>query len=52
MHGERNELIVRAAIQGGCERILRENLQDGRKIRGVKVMNPFRSTSPKRPNRS
>ncbi len=43
-----DSLIVSAAIQGGCERILSEDLQDGRKIRGVKVMNPFHALGGKR----
>lgn len=37
-----DSLIVSAAILGGCERLLSEDLQHGRKIRGVKIMNPFR----------
>jgi predicted nucleic acid-binding protein len=42
-----DSLIVSAAIQGGCERVLSEDLQDGRKIRGVQVLNPFRAVSRK-----
>jgi predicted nucleic acid-binding protein len=38
-----DSLIVSAAIQGGCNRILSEDLQDGREIRGVRIQNPFRS---------
>jgi predicted nucleic acid-binding protein len=34
-------LIVSAAIQGGCDRLLSEDLQHGRRIRGVEVLNPF-----------
>ena len=37
-----DSLIVSAAIQGDCERLLSEDLQHGRKIRGVKIINPFR----------
>jgi predicted nucleic acid-binding protein len=35
-------LIVRAARQGGCSVLLSEDLQDGRSIDGVTVVNPFR----------
>jgi predicted nucleic acid-binding protein len=34
-------LIVSAAIQGGCERLLSEDLQHNRQIHGVKIVNPF-----------
>jgi predicted nucleic acid-binding protein len=46
-----DSLIVSAAIHGGCETVLSEDLQDGRKIRGVKVLNPFRTATPKRRRR-
>jgi len=36
-----DSLIVSAAIQGGCGRLLSEDLQHGRKICGVKIVNPF-----------
>ena len=36
-----DSLIVSAAIQGGCDRLLSEDLQHGRRIRGVKIHNPF-----------
>jgi predicted nucleic acid-binding protein len=39
-------LIVSAAIQAGCESILSEDLQHGRKIRGIKILNPFRTKVP------
>jgi predicted nucleic acid-binding protein len=42
-----DSLIVSAAIQGGCERLLSEDLQHGRKVRGVKIVNPFRSAEPR-----
>jgi predicted nucleic acid-binding protein len=42
-----DSLIVSAAIQGGCDRVLSEDLQHGRKISSVKVLNPFRTASPK-----
>lgn len=38
-----DSLIVSAAILGGCNRLLSEDLQDGRKFRGVKIVNPFRT---------
>ena len=38
-----DSLIVSAAIRGGCDRLLSEDLQHGRKIRGVKLINPFRN---------
>jgi predicted nucleic acid-binding protein len=37
-------LIVSAAIEGGCERLLSEDLPHGRKVHGVKIVNPFRPT--------
>lgn len=35
-------LIVRAAKQGGCSILLSEDLQHGRSIDGVAIVNPFR----------
>lgn len=35
-------LIIEAARQADCERILTEDLSDGQVIRGVRVENPFR----------
>ena len=35
-------LIVRAAKQGGCSVLYSEDLQDGRSIDGVRIVNPFR----------
>ncbi|MCW5978853.1 MAG: PIN domain-containing protein [Bryobacteraceae bacterium] len=46
-----DSLIVSAALQGRCERVLSDVLQDGRTIRGLKVHNPFRAVSPKRRSR-
>jgi predicted nucleic acid-binding protein len=40
-----DSLIVSAAIQGGCDRILSEDFQHGRRIRGIKVLNPFLTAS-------
>jgi predicted nucleic acid-binding protein len=36
-------LIVEAAVAGGCDRLLTEDLNHGQTIRGVQVENPFRS---------
>jgi predicted nucleic acid-binding protein len=38
-----DSLVVSAAIQGGCDRLLTEDLQHGRTIRGVEIVNPFRT---------
>ena len=35
-------LIVRAAKEGGCPVLYTEDLQDGRLIDGVRIVNPFR----------
>ena len=35
-------LIVRAAKEGGCSVVYSEDLQDGRTIDGVRIVNPFR----------
>ena len=35
-------LIVSSAIAGRCETLLTEDLRDGRRIRSVKIQNPFR----------
>ena len=35
-------LIVRAAKQGGCPDVYSEDLQHGRTIDGVRIVNPFR----------
>ena len=47
-----DSLIVSAAIQGGCDRVLSEDLQHGRKIRGVEIVNPFRTASTKHGRRA
>ena len=36
-----DSLIVSAAIQGGCDQLVSEDLRDGRHIAGVRVHNPF-----------
>lgn len=35
-------LIVRAAKEGGCSVLYSEDLQDGRSLDGVRIVNPFR----------
>ncbi|HMB55234.1 MAG TPA: PIN domain-containing protein [Thermoanaerobaculia bacterium] len=35
-------LIVEAAVVGGCDRLLTEDLNHGQTIRGVEIENPFR----------
>jgi predicted nucleic acid-binding protein len=37
----RDALIIEAAREAGCARVLTEDLSDGREIRGVRVENPF-----------
>lgn len=34
-------LIVEAALAGGCEQLLTEDLGDGQIVRGIEVVNPF-----------
>jgi predicted nucleic acid-binding protein len=34
-------LIVRSALQAGCRRLYSEDLQHGRRIDGVEIVNPF-----------
>lgn len=36
-------LIVAAAVRGGCQRLLSEDLKDGQEICSVRVENPFSS---------
>jgi len=38
-------LIVRSAKQAGCSVLFTEDMQSGREIDGVKIVNPFRSGS-------
>ena len=35
-------VIIEAAREAGCERVLTEDLSDGQVIRGIRVQNPFR----------
>lgn len=34
--------IVAAALSGGCSQLLTEDLQDGQRIEGLEIRNPFR----------
>jgi predicted nucleic acid-binding protein len=36
-----DSLIVSAAIHDGCQELLSDDLQDGRKISGLRIRNPF-----------
>ncbi len=36
-----DSLIIAAAMRGGCEILYSEDLQAGREIRGVKIVNPY-----------
>ena len=37
-----DSLIVAAALEGGCARLLSEDLQHGQRIEGLRISNPFR----------
>src|SRR5712691_1803873 len=37
-------LIIGAALHGGCQTLLSEDLQHGREIRGMRIENPFRAS--------
>ena len=37
-----DSLIIASAITGRCETLWTEDLQDGRRIRGIEIRNPFR----------
>jgi predicted nucleic acid-binding protein len=39
-------LVIRAALNAGCQVLYSEDLQDGRRIDGLEVVNPFKD-SPK-----
>jgi predicted nucleic acid-binding protein len=42
-------LMVVAARQAGCDRLLTEDLADGASYEGLRVENPFRGTDGQRP---
>jgi predicted nucleic acid-binding protein len=35
-------LVIRAALNGGCRILYSEDLQDGRRIEGLEIVNPFK----------
>jgi predicted nucleic acid-binding protein len=37
-----DSLIVAAALEAGCQRLLTEDLQHGQRIEGLRIENPFR----------
>lgn len=37
-----DSLIIAAAIQGGCDLLYSEDLQDGQEIHGTMIVNPYR----------
>ena len=37
-----DSLIVAAALEAGCKRLLTEDLQDGQRIQGLRIENPFK----------
>jgi len=37
-----DSLVVGAALEAGCKRLLTEDLQHGQKIEGLRIENPFR----------
>lgn len=45
LHGLRfwDALIIRSAQQAGCSRLLSEDMQHGRRIDGLEIVDPFRS---------
>ena len=36
-----NSLIIAAALDAGCTRLYTEDLQDGQRVEGLKIENPF-----------
>jgi predicted nucleic acid-binding protein len=41
-----DSLIVAAALEAGCTRLLSEDLQSGQRIEGLTIVNPFAAASP------
>jgi predicted nucleic acid-binding protein len=37
-----DSLVVRAALNGGCRVLYSEDLQDGRRLDGLEIVNPFK----------
>ena len=40
-YGFYDSLIVAAALEAGCKRLLSEDLQHGQRIEGLRIENPF-----------
>lgn len=38
-----DSLIVAAALEAGCKRLLSEDMQDGQRIEGLRIENPFKA---------
>jgi predicted nucleic acid-binding protein len=38
-----DSLIVAAALEAGCDRLMTEDLHDGQRIEGLTIVNPFRA---------
>ena len=37
-----DSLIVAAALEAGCKRLLTDDMQDGQRIEGLRIENPFK----------
>lgn len=37
-----DSLVIAGALEGGCDRLLSEDLQDGQRIEGLLIVDPFR----------
>ena len=37
-----DSLIVAAALEAGCKRLLSEDMQDGQRVAGLRIVNPFK----------
>jgi predicted nucleic acid-binding protein len=42
-YGYYDSLIIGAALEAGCRRVLSEDLHDGQKIEGLTIVNPFQA---------
>ncbi len=40
-----DSLVIQAAVESGCTRVLTEDLHDGQSIDGVRIENPFRDAT-------
>ncbi len=43
-----DSLLIAAALEGSCDRLLSEDLQDGQRIEGLTIENPFRASASSR----